>query len=316
MANRRLFAKRARFSRQGEDYNIGRSKVNTQKFSNKDGPKQDIGFQTSTQGRILENGWRRENVSFAEAVKGSEQLTTSKIDVQEGKSFKNKEKVPQSEITKIIEVETEEELIQNLKLKLMDKRKEIGEEEGEEFSESSEEEESLESSDDDSPVGLSDEEFEEAFEDPIIRESSPEVENFDVKREEIIKKLNGNFIKSTDILDDKENLNDNDNAFQTNGGMLGCQLEKEGSPSPTKSAPMVDGNNYIETDFSTQRINSPIEDYGSFIKNTDSQQLEDGNTPRNKKGENKEDGGQIGGLSEMTHLGRRAVKNKEKPNSH
>ncbi|KAI3779500.1 hypothetical protein L2E82_09221 [Cichorium intybus] len=274
MANRRLFAKRARFSRQHEDCNKGRSQ----------GKTQNIGYERGSQGRITENGWRRENVSYVEVVKGSGQSSLPKNEVEEeGKSSKPKEKYTQEEKVKIIEVETEEDLIH--------KRREFGEEEGEEFSESSEGEDLIESSDDDSPAGLSDEDFEDTLDDSIIRESSPEEENSDVRHAEIIQKLNGKFMKLTDILHEKENLNEFDNVSQINGGKLGGQIEKESSPSPIKTTPLVDGNKNVEMDLNTQRINSPIQDCGSFIKNTDAQNAEDINTPGNKKDENEVDGG-------------------------
>ncbi|KAI3723977.1 hypothetical protein L2E82_35741 [Cichorium intybus] len=63
----------------GEESNEGSSKVVNQNFSRINGLNQGLGPQKHARGGIQENGWRRENFSFADAVKGSGTSNTSKL---------------------------------------------------------------------------------------------------------------------------------------------------------------------------------------------------------------------------------------------
>ncbi|KAI3671803.1 hypothetical protein L2E82_53249 [Cichorium intybus] len=174
--------------------------------------------------------------------------------------------------------------------------KEVGEEQGEENSDSSEED-FPEASHEDSPF-ISDDEVDGDFDEAIIRESSPEMEYSNDKREETIKKINASFKKLSDQTHDAEFYNNkdcadhvdgefynnNDCAEHVEGGMLGRQKEKKSSPSHIKSAPTVDVNKLCNAEKTTQTLNNPIEESGSSINNSATSQVKDTFTPSNKKG--------------------------------
>ncbi|KAI3751889.1 hypothetical protein L2E82_22980 [Cichorium intybus] len=188
---------------------------------------------------------RRENVSFAEVVKGQnhskleDDLTINKASLE---SVEIEKKI---ERKKIVVLEGEKE---NLSVDgfMQDGDFKAGQEEGD----SLEEEDNLGLSDGESAAGFSEGEFEETYEESIIRESSPEIDCNYYRREKIIKDINDEFRDLT-----KEHNPPNGQNSPIDGSLCGANKEigsipfgRDNSPSP------------IHLDQIEVNLNEPVEE--------------------------------------------------------
>ncbi|KAI3765859.1 hypothetical protein L2E82_15905 [Cichorium intybus] len=211
-------------------------------------PKGQHGFNNAS-------SLRRNTVTFADIVKGNGRENQKRQNPEdkssiEAEAIRKTDEGKQKIVVKVTNIEVDKRRfsirIQEVDRKVFDYDEESlsGHEDDHEVynknSDSSEEEDSTGPSDEESAAGFSVGEFDDACEDSIIRESSPEVENNDDRRDNIIKKINDKFRGEMA-------LNTNNEGQDSPKGLVQFWADKDdGSPTPDKECSPLNETNKQE----------------------------------------------------------------------
>ncbi|KAI3766566.1 hypothetical protein L2E82_16630 [Cichorium intybus] len=230
-----------------------------------EGTKRKLSDHINVKGIIQDNGLRRQNFSFADAVKG-ENKAFKKTFSTESKSSTDYQVPDKSvETKKVLILEVNKDLSSVLESKIVGEVKSFNiqveqsrflirakemegsivedeqESEGyrkEEDEVSSEELDVQESSEEEESDGFFDDDFDGIYEESITRESSPEWEGQNQKRENIIRTFNKEmeYSRKKEFSEKKDYLNDQE-MVHTEGNLNSVIMGNPTSPSPTRLSP-------------------------------------------------------------------------------